>query len=265
MLPSKVRTSYPPGNLQKALVLLSTLILAISVIVLVGRRSVLAQDDTKAIGTVQIESTQPSELALSWDAPASTPRDYRVSWARVGENFKTWTDESGNAFPTDPSYTITGLDEGVRYKVKVRARYDQGGPGAWSEQSEAVVASAPTATSTATFTATPTTTATPTPTVTHTPTPEFTATATPTVAAPAQPQNLQAETTHSSVTLTWDDPGDSSITGYQILRRDPAVHERRLFTIIEDDTGSMDTQYVDDTVSSNTRYVFRVKARNAGD
>ena len=100
MLPSKDRTSFPPGTLGKLLVLLSTFILAISVIALNGRASVFAQDGSKAIGTVQIESTQPGELVLSWNVPASTPRDYRVSWARVGENFKTWTDESGNAFPT---------------------------------------------------------------------------------------------------------------------------------------------------------------------
>ena len=58
------------------------------------------------------------------DAPTKTPRDYRVNWARVGERFPTWTDLSGNAFPTSSSYTITGLDEGVRYKVKVRARFN---------------------------------------------------------------------------------------------------------------------------------------------
>lgn len=30
--------------------------------------------------------------------------------------------EPGKAFPTDPSYTITGMDEGVRYKVTVSNR-----------------------------------------------------------------------------------------------------------------------------------------------
>ena len=37
---------------------------------------------------------------------------------------------------------------------------------------------------------------------------------------PAAPTGLTAPSfTHSSVTLSWDDPGDSSITGYRILRR----------------------------------------------
>lgn len=69
---------------------------------------------------------QPGELEVSWDAPAQTTRDNRVSWARAGEGFKPWTDLTGNAFPTGSSYTITGLDQGVCYKVKVRARYDEG-------------------------------------------------------------------------------------------------------------------------------------------
>ena len=116
--------------------------------------TVYAQENTKAIGAVQLESNQPGVLEVSWDAPTETPLDYRINWARVGENFPTWTDLSGNAFPTSSSYTITDLDQGVRYKVKVRARYN-GSAGDWSERVEAVVASAPTATATATATATP--------------------------------------------------------------------------------------------------------------
>ena len=36
---------------------------------------------------------------------------------------------------------------------------------------------------------------------------------------PAKPRGLSATATHDSVTLTWDDPQDDSITGYVILRR----------------------------------------------
>lgn len=65
------------------------------------------------------------------------------------------------------------------------------------------------------------------------------------------------------VTLSWSDPGDSSITGYQILRRDPAVDPNRQFHVIEEDTGSAGTSYVDATVVASRAYVYRVKARNA--
>ena len=94
----------------------------------------------KAASNISLVSNQPGVLQASWTAPATTPDDYRISWARVGERYKTWTDNSGNAFPTSPSYTITGLDEGVRYKVKVRARYDDGDPGPWAGQVKADVA-----------------------------------------------------------------------------------------------------------------------------
>ena len=37
--------------------------------------------------------------------------------------------------------------------------------------------------------------------------------------APDKPTGLSATATHDQVVLTWDDPGDASITGYVILRR----------------------------------------------
>ena len=67
------------------------------------------------------------------------PRDFRVNWTPVGESFPTWIDLSGNAFPKTSSYTITGLDQGVRYKVRVRARFD-GYSSSWSGPVEAVAA-----------------------------------------------------------------------------------------------------------------------------
>lgn len=82
-----------------------------------------AQEDVKAIHNLLLESSGPGELEATWDEPTETPVDYRVSWARVGESFVTWTDPSGNAFPITNTLTITGLDEGERYQVKVRARY----------------------------------------------------------------------------------------------------------------------------------------------
>ena len=95
--------------------------------------------NSREIAAVRLVSNQPGVLEASWDVPSETPHDYRISWAKVGESFRTWTDLSGNAFPTSPSYTITGLDAGVRYKVRVRARYN-GSSGDWTEPVEADVA-----------------------------------------------------------------------------------------------------------------------------
>ena len=79
---------------------------------------------------------------------------------------------------------------------------------------------------------------------------------------PAKPTGVVATATHDSVALAWDDPGDASITHYQIFRRDRDVHDAGEFVTIEDDTGSAATSYTDDTVEPETRYVYRVKAVN---
>ncbi len=80
---------------------------------------------------------------------------------------------------------------------------------------------------------------------------------------PARPTGLTAEVSHDSVTLTWDDPNDDSITGYVILRRDKDIHEEGTFETVESDTGSAGTTYTDDTVEPEKQYVYRIKAINA--
>ena len=80
--------------------------------------------------------------------------------------------------------------------------------------------------------------------------------------APAKPTGLSASATHDSVTLTWEDPQDDSITGYVILRRhrydDPKGH----FDELVADTGSATTTYTDDTVKAETSYTYRIRAIN---
>ena len=71
-----------------------------------------------------------------------------------------------------------------------------------------------------------------------------------------------------SVSISWDDPQDDSIAGYQILRRsrDGGTYGdgqgAAEFVAVEDDTGTADTEYSDESVTPETRYVYRVKARN---
>ena len=60
---------------------------------------------------------------------------------------------------------------------------------------------------------------------------------------PDRPTGLTATTvTHNAVTVTWDDPGDDSITHYQILRRDRAIHAAGELVPIDDNTGSAATR-----------------------
>ena len=93
------------------------------------------------IGIVTLNSTAPpGVIQASWNAPTEAPVDYRISWALVDEEFRIWTDLTGNAFPTAPSYTITGFEDGEEYKVIVRARYG-GTFGDWSDEFTIVSAS----------------------------------------------------------------------------------------------------------------------------
>ena len=82
--------------------------------------------------------------------------------------------------------------------------------------------------------------------------------------APDAPTGLiVASVSHDSVELDWDDSGDSSITHYQVFRRDRALHDAGEFVIIEEDTGSTATEYTDAAVEADEEYVYRVKAVNA--
>ena len=80
---------------------------------------------------------------------------------------------------------------------------------------------------------------------------------------PPAPVGLQAVVSHDTVSLSWDDPGDKSISGYQILRRDRDLSRVGRFEVLVEDTGSAAATYVDRQVQPETRYNYRVKARNA--
>ena len=85
---------------------------------------------------------------------------------------------------------------------------------------------------------------------------------TPSIPVPDKPTGLSAVVSYNTVTITWDDPQDDSITGYVILRRDRAIHPTGTFVTITGDTGSADTAYTDDTVEPDREYVYRIKAIN---
>ena len=80
--------------------------------------------------------------------------------------------------------------------------------------------------------------------------------------APARPTGLSAVPSHNSVTLSCDDPGDASITHYEVFRRDRDVHASGEFISITANTGSAETTYTDDRAQPLRRYRYRVKAVN---
>lgn len=187
-----------------------------------------------AVTGFTLSSDSPGTFKATWDAPDQTPTDYRLNWAKSDQDFPSWRDDHGNLYPIENSDTVPELDEGVEYKVRVRARYrgSQLAEGQlrawstpWSDVKRVTIKSTP--------------------------------------PAPAAPANLIGTTSHDRVVLSWDDPQDDTITGYQILRRDRSEAASQ-FTAIHDDTGSSATTYTDTAVTSQATYSYQVKARNAG-
>ena len=74
---------------------------------------------------------------------------------------------------------------------------------------------------------------------------------------PAAPTRLTTQgVTHNSITLSWTDPEDTSITGYRVLRGNEASN----LTAIAEDTGSNSVEYTDSTVAAETAYHYAVLA-----
>ena len=90
-----------------------------------------------------------------------------------------------------------------------------------------------------------------------------------TIGPPQPPTGLAAAATHEAITLTWDAPQGLIVDGYQVLRRsrDGATYGDNqgapTFAIVEEDTGSTDVGYEDQSILPGTRYVYRIKARNS--
>ena len=90
---------------------------------------------------------------------------------------------------------------------------------------------------------------------------------------PAEPTGLTAMGFHGGIALmpeiaspygrlSWDDPGDTGITHYRILRRDVDTHKKGQFIVIDGNTGSSQTQYLDRSVKNDKRYVYRIVGVN---
>ena len=187
-----------------------------------------------------VSSASHDSVALAWDDPGdSTIESYQVlrrsrDRSEYGDGlgsaeFVVIIDDTGSSATT---YTDTSVTPRTRYIYRVKAKNPQG----LSERSSYANAETPD---------------------------------TPQPTAPSMPTGLAVSSaSHDSVTLTWDDPGDSTIESYQVLRRsrDGADYGDGLgaaeLVVITDDTGSPAITYTDTSVAARTRYVYRVKARN---
>ena len=182
-------------------------------------------------------------MALTWDDPGDGTITGYVILRRniVKQDPGKFTTVEENTGTTDTAYTDDGVEPETRYAYRIRAINAHG----ISSRSGYVNVE---------------TTAAPTPVPTPEPTPE--PTPGPTPEPPASPTGLSATASHDQVTLSWDDPGDDSITGYVILRRNRDIHAEGEFTTLVEDTGAAATTYTDDTVEPETPYTYRIKAIN---
>ena len=222
-----------------------------------------------AITGLILTSDAPGTLTVSWEATSPTPTDYRVDWAKSTEDYQSWKVDEGHKYlaPTVTTVTIADLEHDTEYKIRMRARYYRG-------EHEGKSWGGPWATETITVTGEPAETPTPEPVeeepakeepvkrppkdnparddpARDDPAPEDT--------TPAAPSLINTAVTEGQVLLSWLNPSDDSITGYQILRGPDADS----LVVIEDDTGSSSTSYTDTAPPAGQTHTYGVKARNS--
>ena len=217
-----------------------------------------------AITGLTLTSDAPGTLTASWDAASPTPTDYRIDWAESDEDYQSWKVDEGHKYPapTATAVTITDLEHDTEYKIRMRARYYRG-------EHEGKSWGGPWATETITVAGEPAETPTPEPTeeepakeepvkrppkddpARDDPAPEDT--------TPAAPSLINTAVTEGQVLLSWSNPSDDSITGYQILRGP----DTDSLVVIEDDTGSSSTSYTDTAPPAGQTHTYGVKARNS--
>ena len=191
-----------------------------------------AQAERGAIPSLNLTSSEPGQLVISWETPASEPTDYRIRWANTDLGWPSWSGtnetERANEYPLGgvTSLTLNNLTPGDSYKVQIRSRYynadrsvhESSGP--WTNTATQRVKNNP----------------------------------------PAEPTGLAAsQVEHNSLTLSWNDPQDANITGYRVMRGTDAGS----LSSLENDTESASTSYADATVEPETTYRYAVVALSA--
>ena len=257
--PTSEHVLHPKAFQAWRWVFLAALLLATVAITTFYFSSAQAQGADGAIAGLTLTSTTAGTLTVSWDAASPVPTDYRIDWAKSGEDYKSWKVDEGHKYP-DPSATtatIADLEHDTEYKIRMRARYYRG-------EHEGKSWGGPWATATITVAGEPAETPTPEPAkeepvkrppkddpARDDPAPEDT--------TPAAPSLINTAVTEGQVLLSWFNPSDNSITGYQILRGPDADS----LIVIEDDTGSNSTSYTDTAPPAGQTHTYGVKARNA--
>ena len=187
-----------------------------------GAVSAASTPNSPATGLPVISGTAQVGETLTANASGIADAD---GLSKAQYEYRWLADDSEIAGATSLTYTLADTDEGKAIKVEVTFTDDAGnGEALTSAATDAVAAelSEP----------------------------------------PDKPKGLDATATHDSVTLTWDDPEDESITGYVILRRVRVNDQGGDFSELVANTESATTTYTDNEVAASTTYTYRIKAIN---
>ena len=95
---------------------------AIAVIGLISIPNDTQAQDSKAITGVSVDNSTRGQITVDWNDVANAA-DYRVGWAESEAPWTSWRDKTGNAYPSDSSYTVTGLDDDTTYKIRIKSRF----------------------------------------------------------------------------------------------------------------------------------------------
>ena len=126
--------TQPPMTTQRSLrkiapLALAAMAIAVALFITYGLVvPAMAQTERGAIQSLTLTSHSPGTLTVSWDAASPVPTDYRIDWAKSGEDYQSWTVDEGHKYP-DPSATtatIADLDHDTEYQIRMRARYYKG-------------------------------------------------------------------------------------------------------------------------------------------
>ena len=117
-------------RMRSGIIAIATLAVLAAVITTLALSSFTAeaQGNPGAVADLQLTSTTAGTLTVSWDAASPTPTDYRIDWAKSGEDYKSWKVDEGHVYPTPDATTttITDLSHDTEYKIRMRARYYRG-------------------------------------------------------------------------------------------------------------------------------------------
>ena len=122
--------------LTAAAIMAIAAIMAFSTVMTVSAQSNTPDWKLAPTGLTVLAGDQAGELDITWDANSQTTKtlaDYRVTWKPDGEDFKPNDQTDWYAYPTTNQVTVTGLDAGETYQVRVRARYDDNKKSRWSD------------------------------------------------------------------------------------------------------------------------------------